>query len=115
MGKEDADVSWSASSKDGSDGGPERPKKGVGDIILESMLFKDDAKEIGVVEVRGTGGDGDGGGGAWFFVVRGVVIGGELTGGVMFSMLLLLGWCLVLLSLVGLEGGVVFCLLLIVR
>lgn len=58
LGKEDADVSWSASSKDGSDGGPDRPKKGEGDVILESMLFKDDAKEIGVVEVRKKKGGG---------------------------------------------------------
>lgn len=50
-GKEEADVSWSANPKDGEDGGIERPRKGSGDVILESMLFKDDAKEIGVVEV----------------------------------------------------------------
>lgn len=43
---------WSANPKDGENGGVERPKKGSGDVILESMLFKDDAKEIGVVEVR---------------------------------------------------------------
>lgn len=51
LGKEEADVSWSANPKDGEDGGIERPRKGSGDVILESMLFKDDAKEIGVVEV----------------------------------------------------------------
>lgn len=50
--QEDADVSWSANPKDSEDGGVERPKKGAGDVVLESMLFKDDAKEIGVVEVR---------------------------------------------------------------
>lgn len=49
--QEDADVSWSANPKDGQEGGVERPKKGAGDVLLESMLFKDDAKEIGVVEV----------------------------------------------------------------
>lgn len=49
--QEEADVSWSASPKDGQEESIERPKKGKGDVILESMLFKDDAKEIGVVEV----------------------------------------------------------------
>lgn len=49
--QEEADVSWTASSKDGQDEGADRPKKGKGDVLLESMLFKDDAKEIGVVEV----------------------------------------------------------------
>ncbi|CAM9581772.1 unnamed protein product [Pylaiella littoralis] len=54
VGQEDADVSWSANSKDGADDAADRPKKGEGDVILESMLFKDDAKEIGVVEARHT-------------------------------------------------------------
>lgn len=53
LGKEEADVSWGAVSKDGEDGDGivTRPRRGSGDVILESMLFKDDAKEIGVVEV----------------------------------------------------------------
>eukprot|EP00903_Cladosiphon_okamuranus_P015046 g13919.t2 len=46
--QEEADVSWGANPKDGV----ERPKKGTGDVILESMLFKDDAKDIGVVELK---------------------------------------------------------------
>lgn len=50
--QEEADVSWGASPKGEADGGVDKPKKGPGDVILESMLFKDDAKEIGVVEVR---------------------------------------------------------------
>ncbi|CAM9404383.1 unnamed protein product, partial [Ectocarpus fasciculatus] len=50
--QEEADVSWSANAKDGSDDAVNHPKKGKGDVILESMLFKDDAKEIGIVELK---------------------------------------------------------------
>ncbi|CAM9137864.1 unnamed protein product [Ectocarpus sp. 12 AP-2014] len=50
--QEEADVSWSAVAKDGEDDAVNHPKKGKGDVILESMLFKDDAKEIGIVELK---------------------------------------------------------------
>lgn len=58
MGEEESGVSWTANAKDGQDGegGADGAldvtvKAGSGAVLLESMLFKDDAKEIGVVEV----------------------------------------------------------------
>ena len=59
MGQDEPGVSWNANPKDGQDGSGEEGgasdaalNVGSGAVLLESMLFKDDAKEIGVVEVR---------------------------------------------------------------
>lgn len=60
LGQDDSGLSWIANPKDGQDGSGAGGgsasdmalKVGSGAVLLESMLFKDDAKEIGVVEVR---------------------------------------------------------------
>ena len=49
--QEEAMVSWTADPKKGEEGGEGGNVNGKGPVILESMLFKDDAKEVGIVEV----------------------------------------------------------------
>lgn len=68
FGQEEAAVSWSANPKkaehdeeDGDDGIVEGVTGARGPVLLEAIMFKDDAKEIGVVEVTfffGGGGRG---------------------------------------------------------
>lgn len=50
--QEEAMVSWEADPKKGEEGVDGGDVDGKGPVILESMLFKDDAKEVGIVEVR---------------------------------------------------------------
>lgn len=50
LGQEEANVSWTANPKMDVEVGTDGAKT-VNPVILESMLFKDDAKDLGVVEV----------------------------------------------------------------